>query len=188
MLSKGVKTRQNIYFSGGTTMKTKKSFISIILTLVMLLGLVPISNVTASAAETCTVTYDMQGVGEQIAPQEYPKGGNWITTNPDKVEGYSFNFWTTQPVSSWEDMDKYRWNGGTINESITLYACWIKYIEEINLEIKKPIAGTMVTWMESPDDNDNIYSYYPEITILDENPHYTIFKGTDEYVTPGRAG
>lgn len=50
-------------------MKTQKSFISIILTPVLLLGLVPISAVTASAVDTCTVTYDMQGVGEQIAPQ-----------------------------------------------------------------------------------------------------------------------
>ena len=168
-------------------MKSKKSFISIILTLVMLLGLVPISNVTASAADTCTVTYDMQGVGEQIAPQKYPKGGSWIETKPEEVEGYRFVCWTTSPVSGKdEDFDVYgflinEWKGGTIDKSITLYAHWQKYIEEINLEIKNPIAGTMVTDLDSPDDNDNLSSYYPEITILDENPHYSIYEGSDGY-------
>ena len=72
------------------------------------------------ADDAYIVTYDMQGIGEQIAPDTINKGE--ILTQPDipEAEGYTFEAWYQEP----ECINLWDFEADVITQDTVLYAGW----------------------------------------------------------------
>ena len=136
-------------------MKQKKKLLSILLSLALVVGMVPMFGVTASAAEMCTVTFHNNGHGTlkvesiQVEKGKVVNGSEGVyyqDTLMGKADGLQHSGWGTTPSAALGSKDQFGMNS-TIQEDLDLYAIWSHYIDHVELslpESSKPVAGAPI--------------------------------------------
>lgn len=88
---------------------------------------------TTDSANTCLVTFDMQGIGTQIEPITINNGETFAAPNAPTADGYTFAEWYREAeyTNAWD------FDADIVTEDIVLYAKWIPDDAEISMGASK---------------------------------------------------
>ena len=133
----------------------KKTLLSVLITLAIVVSMIPAFGVTVSAAEMCTVTFHNNGHGTlkvesiQIEKGKSLQGSGLLSyrsTLMGKADGLQHSGWGKTASAVAGSKDEYNMNT-TVEGDMDLYAIWSHYIDHIELslpESSKPVAGALI--------------------------------------------
>lgn len=141
------------------------------------------------ADDAYIVTYDMQGIGEQIAPDTINKGE--ILTQPDipEAEGYTFEAWYQEP----ECINLWDFEADVITQDTVLYAGWIQEkaaaestddlpataAEEERIDLSAALTDTRTNKIASRVYNGKAYEPSVKVTAFNGRKRVTLKKNKD---------
>lgn len=135
------------------------------------------------------VTYDMQGIGEQIEPETVNKGE--LLTKPDvpTVEGYTFSAWYQEP----ECINPWDFETDMITQDTILYAKWTQEkgasvnaddsreatVDESLIDLSTELTDTQTNKIPSKVYNGKAYEPSVKVTVFNGKKRVTLKKNKD---------
>lgn len=134
------------------------------------------SHSVSAIAEKHTVTFDMMGVGEQLASVLVNDGDSYLyigRNDVPKADGYIFHCWSTvknYPHDEVELSNTVMYNETPVTGSMTLYAVWYKIIDSVDISVPSPVAGFTVGTAEyHSEDYDFEYQRQRPLVLVDSD-------------------
>ncbi|MDE5718815.1 MAG: InlB B-repeat-containing protein, partial [Lachnospiraceae bacterium] len=144
----------------------------------------------AEEAETvCIVTYDMQGIGEQIAPETINEGELLAKPDIPVAEGYTFEAWYQEP----ECRKLWDFETDVITQDTVLYAKWIQAdgvdvsandlyqatAEEVRIDLSAELTDTRTNKITPRVYNGKAYEPSIKVTAFNGKKRVTLKKNRD---------